>query len=50
MRNSKLTSKETKLNTVLNAAGYIIATCIMLLLFIIVVQIIKNPNAIHFGF
>ena len=50
MRNSKLTPKQEKINTILNAAGYVVATCIMLLLFTIIVHIIKNPNSIHYAF
>ena len=50
MKRSKLTSKETKLNTIINVTGYVVATCIMLLLFTIVIHIIKNPDSIHYAF
>ena len=50
MKKSNLTPKQEKINTILNAAGYIIVTCIMLLLFTIIVHIIKNPDSISYGF
>ena len=50
MKKSNLTPKQEKINTIINVTGYVVATCIMLLIFTIIVQIIKNPNSIYYGF